>query len=584
MGKTLYLECGSGISGDMTVAALLDLGADREELERVLKSLPVEGFDIEIKRVKKSGLDACDFSVKLDAAHENHDHDMEYLHGKGYEEGCGHEQGHGDGTLHGHEHGHGDAAMEVHEHSHGDVEVHRHSHGDAAMEVHDHSHGDVDEHEHNHGDVDEHGHSHGDADEHGHVALDGHGHDHGDVIMHVHEHSHGDGGVHEHGHGHPHDHVHTHEHRGLREIIDIIEKTRMHPEAQKLAVKIFRILGEAEAKAHGVSLEEVHFHEVGAVDSIVDIVAAAVCFQSLGITDVIIPEISEGKGQVRCQHGIIPVPVPAVVNIVSAHGLPLHMTDTFGELVTPTGAAIAAAIRTGGKLPERFIIKKVGLGAGKRKYERPSLLRAMLISPVTEERTSVKENVSCQPEKDTESRVQREQAGSENCPLQGKRGETGEEQQDSPQNRDRIYRLETNIDDSTGEQLGYVMERLLAAGARDVHYTPVFMKKNRPGYQLNVICDEESVPELENIIFRETTTIGIRRMELERHVLPRAFVTVSTAYGDAKVKVCTLPDGEKRYYPEYGSAAELAEKSGVSLAGIYEEIRSRCPANDCDSI
>lgn len=466
MGKTLYLECGTGISGDMTVAALLDLGADREELEKVLRSLPVGGFDFEIRRVKKSGLDACDFSVKLDAAHENHDHDMEYLYG------------------HSADHGHSN----VHEHSHPEEDSHTQEH------------------------------------------------------PHPEEHSH----VHEHSHPHGHSHDPVHEHRGLREIIEIIEKTEMHPEARKLAVKILTILGEAEGKAHGVPLEEVHFHEVGAVDSIADIVAAAVCFQSLGITEVIIPEICEGKGQVRCQHGIIPVPVPAVVNIVSAHGLPIHFTDIFGELVTPTGAAIAAAVRTGGKLPERFIIEKVGLGAGKREYQRPSILRAMLIRPAEE--------------------------------AEGKNGKNREEREDSLRGQDKIYRLETNIDDSTGEQLGYVMEKLSRAGARDVHYTPVFMKKNRPAYQLNVICDEDKIPELERIVFRETTTIGIRRMELERHILPREVTTVNTAYGDALVKVCVLPDGEKRYYPEYERAAELAEKNGVALARVYEEIKCKFSA------
>lgn len=246
MKNTLYLECYSGISGDMTVAALLDLGADREVLEKALKSLPVDGFEIKISKVKKSGLDVCDFSVILDKEHENHDHDMEYLHGK-------------------------------HEHTH----------------------------------------EHGEENHHGHI--------------HLHEKSHS------HSHVHLHEHSHQHEHRTLTGILHIIDHADITPEAKKIAENIFTILAEAEAKAHGVELDEVHFHEVGAVDSIVDIVAVAVCLDNLNITDVVSTELYEGYGFVRCQHGVIPVPVPAVANIAEKHGLSLHITNIEGELVTPTG-------------------------------------------------------------------------------------------------------------------------------------------------------------------------------------------------------------------------------------------------------
>ncbi|WP_285823600.1 nickel pincer cofactor biosynthesis protein LarC [Schaedlerella arabinosiphila] len=445
MGNTLYLECSSGISGDMAVAALLDLGADQEVLKKAVASLPVEGCSIEISRVKKSGLDACDFLVHLDEAHENHDHDMEYLHGT--EEQC-----------------------RSHVHSHDQGEGHH---------THTHFHG-----EH----------------------------------MHTHEGN---------SHGHSHEAGAHHTHRGLQEVLAIISQAELSGRAKETAVRIFTILAEAEAKAHGVPLEQVHFHEVGAVDSIVDIVAAAVCLDDLDITETVIPRICEGRGFVRCQHGVIPVPVPAVVNIAQANQLPLHLTETEGELVTPTGAAIAAAIRTKEQLPESFVIKKTGIGAGKRTYDRPSLLRAMLIG--TKEQPAVKHDCVC--------------------------------------------RLETNIDDCTGETLGYVMERLFEAGARDVNYTPVYMKKNRPAYQLNVICSRESVPELESIIFRETTTIGIRKMEMERAVLERSPETVQTSLGEAEVKVCTLPSGEKRCYPEYAAAERLAAKNGISYQDAFEQIK-----------
>ena len=216
-----------------------------------------------------------------------------------------------------------------------------------------------------------------------------------------------------------------------------------------------------------------------------------------------------------------------MVNIAQANQLPLDLTETEGELVTPTGAAISAAIRTKEQLPESFVIKKTGIGAGKRTYDRPSLLRAMLIG--TKEQPAVKHDCVC--------------------------------------------RLETNIDDCTGETLGYVMERLFEAGARDVNYTPVYMKKNRPAYQLNVICSQESVPELESIIFRETTTIGIRKMEMERAVLERSPETVQTSLGEAEVKVCTLPSGEKRCYPEYAAAERLAAKNGISYQEAFEQIK-----------
>ncbi len=278
MGKTLYLECYSGISGDMTVAALLDLGADQAVLDSALKSLPVSGFQTRISRVVKGGIDACDFDVMLDKKHENHDHDMEYLHGH------------------------------HHENTEADTHLHTHEHGTGEM------------------------------------------------------------------------HTHDHEHRGLKEITHMIEHSDMTDNAKKTALRIFGILAEAEGKAHNVPADQVHFHEVGAVDSIVDIVSAAVCLDNLGITDVIVPVLHEGCGTVRCQHGILPVPVPAVVNVVNENHLNMKITDVEGELVTPTGAAIAAAIKTKDQLPKEFAIQKTGIGAGKRQYECPGILRAMLIS------------------------------------------------------------------------------------------------------------------------------------------------------------------------------------------------------------
>lgn len=276
MGKTLYLECNSGISGDMTVGALLDLGADVQLLAEVLSTVKAEGFRVAYTRVKRAGLDCMDFDVILDEAHDGHDHDMEYLYG----------------------------------HLHEDENEHYHSH------------------HHNHEE---------------------------------------------------HEHTHHHVHRGIKEINEILDGAALSDNARNIAKRIFEILAKAESKAHGLPVEQVHFHEVGAVDSIVDIIAIAVCIDNLGIDKVIVPKLYEGQGTVRCQHGILPVPVPAVTNIITEHKIALEVLNVKGELVTPTGAATVAALRTSDTLPKDFIIEKVGMGSGKRDYGLSGFVRAMLI-------------------------------------------------------------------------------------------------------------------------------------------------------------------------------------------------------------
>lgn len=464
MGKTLYLECYSGISGDMTVAALLDLGVDRAVLDRVLKSLKVSGFETKISRVVKSGIDACDFDVVLDKEHENHDHDMEYLHGH-------HHKGHENNHFYDHNHVHEDKVEHFHSHEH------NHAHGAGSAQDR-----------------------------------------------------------------------HHHEHCGIKEITYIIEHSAMNENAKKIALRIFEILAEAESKAHNVPVDQVHFHEVGAVDSIVDIVSVAVCLDNLDVTEVIVPVLCEGRGTVRCQHGILPIPVPAVANIVSANHLHLKMTEVEGELVTPTGAAIVAAVKTKDKLPETFEIQKIGIGAGKRQYECPGILRAMIISQsaeIDEEKTQTEEFKN--PEIGNNPKAENQET------------------------KDTIIKMETNIDDCSGEVLGFVMERLMKAGARDVHYVPVFMKKNRPAWVLNVICKEEDMETLQNIIFEETTTIGIRYSIMERTILPRETRTLPTPWGEVQVKVCTL-NGKEQLYPEYESVAQLSREKEISFTEIYRYI------------
>ncbi len=419
--RILYLECASGISGDMTVAALLDLGADEAKVRDAVASMELEGAEVAISRVKKSGLSACDFAVVLDEAHENHDHDMEYLHGQ---------------DMH---------------HVHAHEEHHAH-----------------------------------------------------------HEHEHG--------------HMHAHGSRGMHEITHIIGHARLTEGARTLALRIFDILAKAEAKAHGVPYEEVHFHEVGAVDSIIDIVATAVCLDDLSPSGIVLSPLAEGCGTVRCQHGVLPVPVPAAANIACEYRLPIRHTEVSGELVTPTGAAIAAAVmQEKNELPSDYRIERIGIGAGKRSYDTAGILRAMWIVPLAE-------------------------------PV-----------------HDEIVKLEANIDDSTGEQLAYCMECLREAGARDVSFLPVYMKKNRPAYELHVICALQDVTRLEQIIFRQTTTIGIRRCRMERTVMERETAQVQTAFGEVTVKRCRL--GElQRVYPEYESIAKICRDTKQDFRNVYQAI------------
>lgn len=400
--RTLYLECCSGISGDMTVAALLDLGGDRDGLLAMLEGMPLQGFHVEIGQTEKCGMAACDFDVILDE--------------------------------------------------------------------------------------------------------------------------------------------HPHEHRHLAGIYKIIENTDTSIRVKRLAKRMFEIVAEAEAKAHKVPVEDVHFHEVGAVDSIVDIMSAAYLIESLKIDRAVVSELREGSGQVRCRHGILPVPVPAVVNIVQEWGLALRLTETEGEMITPTGAAIAAALcEYGGKMPEgkpQGKLLRMGAGAGKKDFPHANVLRMMLF----EEKTNTDR-------------------------------ETGQETAWEAAGDGDLWMLETNIDDCTGEMLGYVSEILLEAGARDAFFTPIYMKKNRPAYMLSVMCGGVQRECMESLIFRHTTTIGIRRYRVMRSALERWADTADTSYGTVKIKRIVRPDGICSM-PEYESIREICARTGEGFSKVYETVRN----------
>lgn len=375
---------------------------------------------------------------------------------------------------------------------------------------HNHGHG-----EHFHG----HTHHHSEAEEHSHAAQ--HEIHHGEQV---------------HGEQVHYEQIHHHEHRNLHDVLEIIDKTEMTENARKLAHKIFEIIAQAESKAHSKPVEEVHFHEVGAVDSVVDVIALAVCFYSLHVEKVFVPFLCEGTGTVRCQHGILPVPVPAVANIMQEYHVPLKITGERGEFVTPTGAAFVAAVATEFSLPKNFVLKKIGMGAGKRDYGVPNIVRAMLVE--TEEKNN--------PENQLTSAF-----------------------------HDKIIKLETNIDDSTGEALGFVMDELFASGALDVHYLPCFMKKNRPAWLLVVLCRLEDAAKMEKIIFMHTTTIGIRMSQMERTCLARSECSVEVFGEKAEVKVVDVY-GEKRFYPEYERVSRIAQKTKKPFGEVYNKIVNEC--------
>lgn len=429
MSERLYLECFSGISGDMTAAALIDLGVNHEFLKEQLESLGLKDVKVEIKTIFKNGVKACDFRVMDQYGHGAYDHDMEYLHGSSP-------------LKHGVNHAHG----------------------------------------HNSENSDEH--------------------------------------IHVHAHEHP------HEHRGFNDILKIFQNSSLSDRAKKTASKILKIIAEAESQVHGIAFEDVKFHEVGAVDSIIDIAAISVCLDKLNFDAAFVSSLYEGGGTVRCAHGLLPVPVPAVSMIAAKYELPLRVTGLSGEFVTPTGAAAAAAIRVPGDLPEKFKIKKIGVGAGKRKYETPGILRAMII-----------------------------------------------EIEDAAPQEDEVLLLETNVDDCTGEALGYTLDRLLSSGALDAFYTPVYMKKNRPAYCLTVISPESIAAKLETIIFEETTSIGIRKRKMKRTVLRRDIEKRLTSLGEINVKKCMLPSGI-RLYPEHESVVAVCEKAGISYQTAVRKIIS----------
>lgn len=321
-------------------------------------------------------------------------------------------------------------------------------------------------------------------------------------------------------HHHEHNHHHNHKHRNLNDVNEVIDKSSLDDKTKILAKEMFLKVANAESKVHGKLIDEVHFHEVGAIDSIIDIVGTAILINKINPDIIVSSVVNEGHGFIECAHGKMSVPVPATSQIFATENVRFKQIDVDTELVTPTGAAIISTLAKDYTIMPEMKLEKVGYGAGFKDIGYSNLLKVYY----------------------------GEMTGS----------------------KSDMYVIETNIDDSNGEELGYTMEKLFKNNANDVFYTPIFMKKNRPAYKLEVICEKENLDNLLEIIFKETTTIGARFYKVDRAELKREKIEIDTKYGKVTGKKITTPKGEVYIYPEYESIKELAEQKNIPLKELYK--------------
>jgi uncharacterized protein (TIGR00299 family) protein len=437
--KTLYLDIFSGISGDMFLGALIDLGVDARKLERELQKCKVDGYHLHVARRQKSGIEGVKLDVHLDS-----DPDHDWTHHQG------------------HDHGH---------HGHG----HAHSH--------------------------------------------------------------------DHPHDHPHSHAHHEEQRTFAGIRKLIQSSRLSSWVKRKSTAVFQRIADAEGKIHGKPPEEVHFHEVGAVDSIVDILGACIALELLGKPRVIASPVVEGIGWVQCAHGRFPVPAPATLAILGARGISVTQCEEPHELITPTGAALLAEFAESFGPMRGLVAETIGFGLGTRDNQtRPNVLRAVLGE-----------------ERGDSSRA------SGSASATSRRGAAALDWES-----DTVAVLETNLDDISAEVLGQFMETALAVGALDVFHTPIQMKKSRPGVLLTVLCAEQEADQFAELILRETSAFGVRRTTAERRKLRREFTTVPTRFGDVTVKIGRLNGEVLQAAPEFESCKNAAKKANVPLKQVYE--------------
>jgi pyridinium-3,5-bisthiocarboxylic acid mononucleotide nickel chelatase len=441
--RIAYLECFSGMSGDMFLGALVDAGVPARVLEEAVAALGV-GARLEISRVVRSGISATKVDVWVDGEKDLPREEF----------------------------------WEQREHSH-----------ERSHEHNEHSHTDPQEHVHP-------GHTHTLPGESSRARVPA-----------PHEHSHG---------------------RGLTEIRGIISAALISATAKKTAVAIFEALGAAEAKIHNTSIESVHFHEVGAVDALVDIVCAAVGAEALGVDEIVCSRLNVGGGTVKCAHGTFPVPAPATVELLK--DAPVYSSGLQAELVTPTGAAIVKTLaRRFASFPE-MTIEKSGYGAGSREFPGyPNAVRLVIGETAAD------------------------------APLAAKTAS------------ETITVLEANLDDLNPQVFGYVMDQLLEEGALDVFGMPVQMKKNRPGTLLTVLCKPEDAGKLTRLIFTETTTLGVRRREEVRQTLARRWENVRTQWGEVRIKIASMNGMVTNYAPEYEDCRRIAAEHHVPLKTVMQE-------------
>jgi len=455
--KTLYLDIFSGISGDMFIGAMLDLGVDAHKLARQIEKLKLEGFHLHVAQEERQGIAGIKFDVHL-----AHDHDHHHEHG----EDCDHDHD-GHDPHHSHEHGHA--------HQHDNKLSHEH-HG---------------EHEHEHDDS-----------------------------------------------------------RNFSVIKKLINRSKLSPWVKKRSIAVFQRIAEAEGKIHGKPANDVHFHEVGAVDSIVDIVGGCIAMEMLGKPHVIASPVVEGTGWIRCAHGRFPIPAPATLAILGARKIPITQCDEPNELITPTGAALLAEFAESFEPMTGIVAEKIGFGLGTRENKtRPNVLRAVLGKQAKDSGQKSKVGVADQSALAARTSKLAPQLDWET---------------------DRIAVLETNLDDVSSEILGAFVESALAADALDVFHTPIQMKKNRPGVLLTVLCAEADADKFSELMLRETTAFGVRRTIAERRKLRREFVTVTTKFGKVAMKLGKLEGKIVQAAPEFESCRKLSVQKKVPLKQIYE--------------
>ncbi len=324
----------------------------------------------------------------------------------------------------------------------------------------------------------------------------------------------------EYGHHHDIGHDHHHAERNLNDILSLINNSDLRQSVKEISANIFMKLAKAEAKIHDKDIDKVHFHEVGARDSIIDIVGTAILIDRISPDLILSSTVNEGHGFIECAHGKMSVPVPATSQIFADSNIQVRQIDVNTELVTPTGAAIISTLASDFTLMPEMKIQKTAFGLGSKDIGYTNALKVYL-------------------------------------------GEGSE-------NNDDIYVVETNIDDSTGEQMAYAMEQVLKAGARDAFYTPVIMKKGRPAYKLEIICTKDKLDDLLEIVFKETTTIGVRYHKVERTELKREMICVDTEYGKVQCKKVTSPKGQVYIYPEYEDIKKIAIEKNIPLKELYK--------------